>query len=49
MEWLLSDGALRNNYAMDAVAGGVAAAKPYGIHFNITERGFALLNIHPNV
>jgi hypothetical protein len=49
MEWLLSDGALRNNYAMDAVAADVAAAKPYGIHFNITERGFALLNIHPNV
>jgi hypothetical protein len=49
MEWLLREGALRPNYAMDAVAGRVRGGRRYGIHFNITEHGFDLLNIHPNV
>ena len=49
MEWLLREGALRPNYELDAVATGVLEARSYGIHFNITERGFDLLNIHPNV
>src|SRR5215216_1427256 len=48
MEWLLREGALQPNYAMDPAA-------PHGalvwhrIHFNITEHGFDLLNIYPNV
>jgi hypothetical protein len=49
MEWLLREGALRPNYAMDEVAGRVRGGRRYGIHFNITEHGFDLLNIHPNV
>jgi hypothetical protein len=49
MEWLLREGALRRNDELDAVATGVLEARSYGIHFNITERGFDLLNIHPNV
>ena len=49
MEWLLREGALQPNYAMDAVAGRVGGGRRYGIHFNITEHGFDLLNIHPNV
>jgi len=49
MEWLLREGALRPNYAMDGVAARVGGGRRYGIHFNITEHGFDLLNIHPNV
>jgi hypothetical protein len=49
MEWLLREGALRPNYAMDSVADRVGGGRRYGIHFNITEHGFDLLNIHPNV
>jgi hypothetical protein len=49
MEWLLREGALQPNYAMDPIAGRVGGGRRYGIHFNITEHGFALLNIHPNV
>ena len=55
MEWLLRDGALQPNYAMDAAADRVRGqgvfpeGRRYGIHFNITEHGFDLLNIHPNV
>ena len=49
MEWLLREDALRRNYAADAVAHGVRGVRPYGIHFDITEHGFDLLNIYPNV
>jgi hypothetical protein len=36
-------------YAMDEVAARVRGGRRYGIPFNITEHGFALLNIHPDV
>jgi hypothetical protein len=49
LEWLLREDALRRNLAADAVAHGVRGVPPLGINFNITEHGFALLNIHPNV
>ncbi len=48
IEWLLREDALRRNLEADAVAHGVRGIYPLGINFNITEHGFALLNIHPN-
>jgi hypothetical protein len=49
MEWLLKEGALWRDYEQDAKSSGVLGIPDYGLHFYITEHGFDLLNIHPNV